>query len=267
MTGTRVSQSFSKSIRLSGLKIGRLLKLMRETASLMSTASSLQEASSAERKGNRVVEINFKSVSSSSLRILAFRSAASSSPLLSFPLLSRRALSACRSLIRSAFDFLLEMILVPRLELSIAAASAFVSCSDSESEEASSQDCKTWNSVSCISELSPSYKDSCIYFIRLATSGVGRRRDRKLAALLFVIYSVKFWLAGERGMAILNTIASLQSKICLLWRTERVHTPMSGWHFDLVGRSFVGEKAEYRYNSNHKAYKLCMPKGANERKS
>jgi hypothetical protein len=68
-------------------------------------------------------------------------------------------------------------------------------------------------------------------------------------------------------MAILNTIASLQSKICLLWRTERVHTPMSGWHFDLVGRSFVGEKAEYRYNSNHKAYKLCMPKGANERKS
>jgi hypothetical protein len=189
------------------LKIGRLLKSTRGTASLVRAVSS------AERKGNRVVEINFKSVSSSSLRILAFRSAASSSPLLSFPLLSRRALSACRSLIRSAFDFLLETISVPSWALGAATVLAFASCSASESEEASSQDCKTWSNVSYILKVSPSYKDSCIYFIRLATPRICLRRDRKLATLLFVVYSAEYSLAGQGKMTILTYYAPAQSTI------------------------------------------------------
>jgi hypothetical protein len=205
-----------------------------------------------------VVEINFKSFSSSSLRILAFRSAASSSPLLSSPLLSRRALSACRSLIRSAFDFLLEMISVPSWALGAATALAFASCSASESEEASSQDCKTWNNVSYILEVSPSYKDSCIYFIRLATPRICLRRDRKLATLLFVVYSAEYSLAGQRKIAILKYYTPAQSTIRRLWISEKVHTPVSGWHLDLVCEGFVAENVKFGYNPNHKDYKLCV---------
>jgi hypothetical protein len=62
-------------------------------------------------------------------------------------------------------------------------------------------------------------------------------------------------------MPILNYPA--QSTIRLLWISERVLTPVSGWHFDLVRQGFAAENVKFKYNLNHKDYKLCVCKGGN----
>jgi hypothetical protein len=66
-------------------------------------------------------------------------------------------------------------------------------------------------------------------------------------------------------MTILTYYAPAQSTIRLPRISERVHTPVSGWHFDLVRQVFAAENVKFGYNPKHKDYKLCICKSPNRK--